>query len=185
MKEIGQPQYGEGVIYQGSDGRVVTQTIKRTSWTERLKIPRRDRHDALKVLAHGSEEYQVLEEMPLKLVGTSEIASWLGIKHPETVHKWRSRYVDFPAPLAHLQIGYVWNWADIRRWAILHDKLTPIEDFDIAERLEPFAFLRESSQEIFALLNTGGLEDLRELARNTERIWNEMKRIDNIESGDK
>jgi hypothetical protein len=51
------------------------------------------------------------------LVGTAEIADRLGLNQPETVHAWRRRHPDFPAPVKRLQIGYVWNWPDIERWA--------------------------------------------------------------------
>ncbi len=52
-----------------------------------------------------------------QLVGTSEIAHRLGIAHPETVHAWRQRYDDFPAPVITLRIGLVWDWRDVERWA--------------------------------------------------------------------
>jgi hypothetical protein len=53
----------------------------------------------------------------VELVGTHEIASRLGLAHPESVHAWRSRYADFPEPIARLRIGFVWRWADVESWA--------------------------------------------------------------------
>lgn len=52
-----------------------------------------------------------------QLVGTAEIAERLGIGSPEVIHAWRRRHADFPAPVAHLKIGYIWNWREVERWA--------------------------------------------------------------------
>lgn len=54
------------------------------------------------------------------LVGSAEIAERLGLAHPEQVHAYRTRYRDFPEPVAQLAIGYVWNWPDIARWRERH-----------------------------------------------------------------
>lgn len=51
------------------------------------------------------------------LVGTAEIAARLGISHSETVHNWRTRYPDFPAPVARLRQAMVWAWPDVEKWA--------------------------------------------------------------------
>jgi len=51
------------------------------------------------------------------LVGTAEIAGRFGLAQPETVHAWRRRHTDFPAPIARLKIGFVWYWPDVERWA--------------------------------------------------------------------
>ncbi|MGH2927248.1 MAG: DNA-binding protein [Solirubrobacteraceae bacterium] len=53
----------------------------------------------------------------LDLVGSREIADRCGLAFVETVHNWRQRYDDFPAPIASLSAGYVWSWADVRAWA--------------------------------------------------------------------
>ena len=52
-----------------------------------------------------------------QLVGTAEIAERLKVKSPELVHAWRRRHDDFPEPVAHLKIGYVWAWPDVEAWA--------------------------------------------------------------------
>lgn len=52
-----------------------------------------------------------------QLVGTAEIAEKLQLAQPETVHSWRRRYEDFPAPIARLKVGMIWNWPDVRSWA--------------------------------------------------------------------
>lgn len=51
------------------------------------------------------------------LVGAAEIAQRLGLAHPQTVHKWRSRYPDFPEPVARLRQALVWAWPDVEAWA--------------------------------------------------------------------
>jgi len=35
-----------------------------------------------------------------------------------TVHSWRNRHADFPAPLVTLAIGPVWRWRDVERWLV-------------------------------------------------------------------
>lgn len=58
------------------------------------------------------------------LVGTKEIAEYLGLQHPETVHLYRKSDKHygpgsehpFPEPVAHLAIGHVWSMADVKRW---------------------------------------------------------------------
>lgn len=57
------------------------------------------------------------------LVGSREIAERIGLAHPEGVHTWRQRHADFPAPLARLAIGYVWDWSDIESWAVRTGRL--------------------------------------------------------------
>lgn len=52
-----------------------------------------------------------------QLVGASEIAKRLGVTRPQVVHVWRQRYPEFPAPVATLEMGMVWNWPDVERWA--------------------------------------------------------------------
>ncbi len=51
------------------------------------------------------------------LVGAAEIAARLGLAVPQTVHDWRRRYEDFPAPVAELKMGLVWSWRDVHLWA--------------------------------------------------------------------
>lgn len=52
-----------------------------------------------------------------QLVGATEIAQRLKVKRPQVVYGWRSRYEDFPAPVAELSIGLVWSWPDVEAWA--------------------------------------------------------------------
>jgi predicted DNA-binding transcriptional regulator AlpA len=52
-----------------------------------------------------------------QLVGASEIAKRTGMKRPQVVHVWRNRYADFPAPVASLDMGLVWYWPEVERWA--------------------------------------------------------------------
>jgi predicted DNA-binding transcriptional regulator AlpA len=58
----------------------------------------------------------------VELVGSREIADRLGLAQPESVHTWRRRYKDFPAPVARLGIGFVWRWADVEAWADKTDR---------------------------------------------------------------
>jgi hypothetical protein len=51
------------------------------------------------------------------LVGAVEIADRLGVARPQVIYTWRKRHPDFPEPVSHLSIGYVWNWPDVERWA--------------------------------------------------------------------
>jgi hypothetical protein len=51
------------------------------------------------------------------LVGASEIAERLAVRHVETVHAWRRRYSDFPKPVAQLRLAMVWAWPDVETWA--------------------------------------------------------------------
>lgn len=52
-----------------------------------------------------------------QLVGASEIARRVGVKRPQVVHVWRQRYPDFPQPVATLDMGLVFYWPDVERWA--------------------------------------------------------------------
>jgi hypothetical protein len=54
---------------------------------------------------------------PSDLVGTAEIAERLGIAQTETIHAWRRRYPDFPAPVATLKAALIWSWPDVEAWA--------------------------------------------------------------------
>ena len=51
----------------------------------------------------------------LDLVDVTAIAKRLLVK-PDTVHKWRLRYKDFPTPSVHLRIGPIWEWRQIVEW---------------------------------------------------------------------
>lgn len=49
------------------------------------------------------------------IVDVAEIANRAGTT-PGTVHSWRVRHADFPAPLLTLKIGPVWEWAAVQPW---------------------------------------------------------------------
>ena len=51
------------------------------------------------------------------LVGAAEIADRLGLAQSQTVHSWRRRYSDFPAPIAKLRTALIWAWPDVEQWA--------------------------------------------------------------------
>jgi predicted DNA-binding transcriptional regulator AlpA len=54
---------------------------------------------------------------PSLLVGAAEIADRLGVSMPQVVHTWRRRHADFPKPVAVLQLGHIWYWPDVEKWA--------------------------------------------------------------------
>lgn len=35
---------------------------------------------------------------------------------PGTVHSWRNRHSDFPAPIVTLAIGPIWSWFHVEQW---------------------------------------------------------------------
>jgi hypothetical protein len=49
------------------------------------------------------------------LVGVAEIAQRAGVAEA-TVHSWRRRHDDFPAPIVRLAAGPVWRWPDVEVW---------------------------------------------------------------------
>jgi chromosome partitioning protein len=53
----------------------------------------------------------------IRLLGTAEVASLLNVSK-QTVANWRVRHVDFPAPVAELASGPVWQEGDVVAWAI-------------------------------------------------------------------
>lgn len=57
------------------------------------------------------------------LVGVQEIADRLGVLHVQTVHLWRRRHPDFPAPVTRLRMGLLWAWPDVERWARVTGRL--------------------------------------------------------------
>jgi hypothetical protein len=53
---------------------------------------------------------------PEDLVGVAEIAERLGCS-VQAVHAWKRRHKDFPSPVAHLTMGLLWVWPEVRHWA--------------------------------------------------------------------
>jgi hypothetical protein len=58
------------------------------------------------------------------LVGAAEIAKRLGVSRAQTVHNWRARDIDFPEPVATLEVALVFYWPDIENWALKTGRLT-------------------------------------------------------------
>lgn len=58
------------------------------------------------------------------LVGAAEIAGRIGNIQPRTVHQWRTRFADFPEPVATLRQAMVWDWNDVAKWARKHERLS-------------------------------------------------------------
>lgn len=55
------------------------------------------------------------------IVDASEIGKRLGVQK-KSVHQWRTRHADFPAPYKTLAIGPVWAWLEVFLWAVEHGK---------------------------------------------------------------
>lgn len=72
-----------------------------------------DRETLLPIRSDGTSDFA--GEMMIELVGVAEIAERARVQ-PSTVHAWRSRHDDFPAPIATLKAGPVWSWAAVDRW---------------------------------------------------------------------
>lgn len=53
--------------------------------------------------------------MGIDIVSVTEIAQRAGTT-PGTVHSWRRRHADFPAPAYELAVGPVWHWASVAEW---------------------------------------------------------------------
>lgn len=51
----------------------------------------------------------------MDIVDVTEIANRAGTT-PGTVHSWRVRHADFPAPYRVLAIGPVWVWGAVQKW---------------------------------------------------------------------
>lgn len=67
---------------------------------------------------HGGSVHGVAPQVNSEaLVGTREIADRLGLAQAETVHAWRRRHAEFPAPLACVSGTLVWHWPDVEAWA--------------------------------------------------------------------
>ncbi len=59
------------------------------------------------------------------LVGAAEIADRAGLKQRQTVHLWRRRYESFPAPVAELHGGLIWDWSDVADWLERSGRIAP------------------------------------------------------------
>jgi chromosome partitioning protein len=54
------------------------------------------------------------------IVGVSEIAELAGFTR-QAILNWRTRYEDFPQPLAELKSGPIWQLSEVIKWASAHD----------------------------------------------------------------
>lgn len=61
---------------------------------------------------------------PEDIVGAAEIAELLSITSASTVHQWLRRHPDFPRPVRSLLSGMVWDWSEVRKWAIATGRLS-------------------------------------------------------------
>jgi len=63
---------------------------------------------------------------PAELVGPAEIATRLAVA-PNTVSMWRARGL-LPAPVAVISRVPVWDWADVREWAVDTSRMPAVTD---------------------------------------------------------
>ncbi len=66
----------------------------------------------------------MLRPMTGHLVGLSEIASMLGVTRQRASQLVRD-YEDFPAPVAQLSAGRVWETSAVNAWAEAHPERPP------------------------------------------------------------
>lgn len=57
------------------------------------------------------------------LVNSAQIAERLGVRHRESVVKWRHRHPDFPAPVVEQGKVMLWSWTAVREWAVRTGRL--------------------------------------------------------------
>jgi predicted nucleic acid-binding protein len=62
-----------------------------------------------------SEQAAPYGEAVPDLVSVSEISARAG-RSINTVQSWRRRHADFPAPVARLGAGPIWNWPSVAEW---------------------------------------------------------------------
>jgi predicted DNA-binding transcriptional regulator AlpA len=60
----------------------------------------------------------------MRLMGVYEVAQLAGVS-PQAVSNWIARRADFPAPMASLASGPVWNERHIRNWLVRAEYLSP------------------------------------------------------------
>ncbi|SCF01469.1 Helix-turn-helix domain-containing protein [Micromonospora echinospora] len=68
---------------------------------------------------------------PLRVMGTAEIAEYLGVSRQwvEVLSKRR----DFPEPSATLKAGRIWRTEDVERWAAEHRPRPESDEYDGSE----------------------------------------------------
>lgn len=59
------------------------------------------------------------------LVGAAEIAQRLDVKKPHLIHDWRRRYPEFPKPIVELTGILLWDWRDVKCWALTTNRIEP------------------------------------------------------------
>lgn len=62
-----------------------------------------------------SEAAGVYAGSAIDLVSVAEIATRAG-RPVNTIQSWRRRHRDFPAPVARLAAGPIWNWSAVAEW---------------------------------------------------------------------
>jgi predicted DNA-binding transcriptional regulator AlpA len=67
-----------------------------------------------------AEIKQIEDSRRVRLAGIKEIATYYDIS-PQLAYKWSRRH-DFPAPLATLAQGNVWDLDEIERWGTRHGR---------------------------------------------------------------
>ena len=104
------------------------------------------------------------------LMGTREAARFVGVRPPNFVRDWASR-PDFPAPMATLSSGRVWDAAEVERYTTARrtPKLTNERMASVARRLvwwqEPDRTLARPLEFVARVMATGSLDEIRDVER--------------------
>jgi hypothetical protein len=64
--------------------------------------------------------------MNFDIVGISEIAEDCGVSK-QAVNNWRSRFDDWPEPVAELKMGAIYWWLDVTAFLLRHPRLADPE----------------------------------------------------------
>jgi hypothetical protein len=104
------------------------------------------------------------------LMGTSEAARLVGVRPPNFVRDWASR-PDFPAPMATLSSGRVWDAVEVERYTAARRTLRPTRSRleSIARHVvwwqEPGRTLARPLEFVARVMATGPLDEIRDVER--------------------
>jgi hypothetical protein len=102
------------------------------------------------------------------LMGTREAARLVGVRPPNFVRDWASR-PDFPAPMATLSSGRVWDAAEVERYTAARRAPSPTRERmeSVARRVvwwqEPDRTLARPLEFVARVMATGSLDEVRDV----------------------
>jgi hypothetical protein len=105
-----------------------------------------------------------------RLMGTREAARFLGVRPSNFVRDWASK-ADFPAPMASLASGRVWQAADVERYAAARRSPRPTRErmASVARRVawwqEPERTLARPLEFVARVMASGTLDEVRDVER--------------------